>query len=797
MAHAIESIKQRRQKIRGASGSQVAYGLVQRQPRAESLSTFQILRRRTQPSLIVKESRVVGFKEDAEVLMGQLLSQEEGRCIISIVGIEGTGKKTLARLIFDDEAVEDHFSCRVFVSVSPSWTVEKLLDEIATQSEINIMGGQQDTLRILATTKYLIVLDGIQFRTSHFLDTLTEAIPDMSTGSRILLTTRNASIVAPHAAARSFVHHLQLLDDENSWILFKRSLIVDIPLPPKLIEVGKKIVAKCGGLPSEILRTTTLLSRRDVTDEGWKEQLKQPNPVENPWAETLGTNLPLYLKRCLFYLELFPANFGIPVRRLVVLWVAEGLVQHGKHQEAPEQVAERYLTELIDLNMLQVAKRKPNGKVKTCRLPNSLRDLLVIKANELRFPQVSTSTDLNPTNSRIRQVADRFDEKDIWHKHIHVSNRNDSASLRNYYKDVLSFLSFDAREGSKPGQDISKFLNLCIWSNCLLLLRVLDLEGVHKPELPENISKLTLLRYLGLRWTYLQSLPSSIGNLLKLQTIDLKHTYIHTLTSSIWKMELRHLFLSETYRTRFPSKPKSAGDSLSDLQTLWGLFVDEGTPVKGDLDKLVNIKRLGIACQSMSLDENAMNSQLDAVADWILKLEKLKSLRLKSRDEKGQPWNLHLNSLQNHTDLTDLYLLGRLSGPSILSRFPPNLSELTLSHSKLEDDPMQILKDLENLRSLSLLAESYLGERLFCNSQSFPKLHVLKVWNLEQLEEWKIEKEALPSLIQLEIRACSRMTKLPEGLPHVNTLLELKLTNMPKQIDVDQTLLNCDVQRDN
>lgn len=46
-------------------------------------------------------------------------------------------------------------------------------------------------------------------------------------------------------------------------------------------------------------------------------------------------------------LGLFPQNFEIPARRLIVLWVAEGLVHPMEEKEAPEDVAERYLTMLI------------------------------------------------------------------------------------------------------------------------------------------------------------------------------------------------------------------------------------------------------------------------------------------------------------------------------------------------------------------------------------------------------------------------------------------------------------------
>ena len=38
---------------------------------------------------------------------------------------------------------------------------------------------------------------------------------------------------------------------------------------------------------------------------------------------------------------------------------------------------------------------------------------------------------------------------------------------------------------------------------------------------------------------------------------------------------------------------------------------------------------------------------------------------------------------------------------------------------------------------------------------------------------------ALPRLRDLEIRSCAKLRKLPDGLQHVKTLQELKLSNMP------------------
>ncbi|KAK2457401.1 disease resistance protein RPM1 [Trifolium repens] len=801
-----------RNKIEDAYRRRKAYGLVQIQSRV--VSEIQILRARTCPSLIARESSVVGFDDDTQVLMTELLTDEKRRCITWIVGIRGTGKTTLAKLIFEDNTVVAHFQRRLWVSLPSDCTTNQFVAEVGKEAAKLITVVEEEILSTdcvlanLAHTKYLIVVDGITEISQVYLDTLNQAIPDMSTGSRVIFTTRNANVVQ-HAAGTSFVHPLQLLDDETSWRLFTRHLKVDIPpeSETKLIKVGKEIVMKCGGLPSQILKMSDLLSHKDVMHEEWSSVLggQQLNEDQiQSWSETLdtiNTNLPSYLRRCLFYFVLFPAEFGIPVRRLVVLWVAENLVHQTEDDEVPlELVAERYLTELIDQNMVQVAKRKPNGKVKTCRLPSALRQLWLTNANKSRFLQGRRSamdSNVDPKMSIIRRVADHLDKDDIWNDHIH-GDITDSTSLPTYYQNVLSFLSFDTQEGSKPGQQVGNFLKGCISSDCLLLLRVLDLERVYKPKLPNCIARLSRLRYLGLRWTYLESLPSSISKLLKLQTLDLKHTYIHTLPTSIWKMELRHLFLSETYRTKFPPQPK--GNSLSDLQTLWGLFVDEESPVKGGLDRLVNITKLGLACQSMSLNQESMIAQLEAVADWITTLEYLQSLRLKSRDEEGQPWILHLKSFEKNVNLTDMYLLGSWNSSSLpLSQFPLSLVELTLSHSKLQDDPMKLLKDFPNLQTLCLLAESYVGTTMVCESQSFPRLQLLKLWVLEQLEEWTVEPGALPCLRQLEIRSCPRLQMLPDGLKHVNTLLELKLTNMPMEINAEAHNIppNCQVVQTN
>ena len=221
--------------------------------------------------------------------------------------------------------------------------------------------------------------------------------------------------------------------------------------------------------------------------------------------------------------------------------------------------------------MIQVAEKKIDGRVKTCCLPSALR--------EHNFCQ-STST-----NNRI---ADYFDNYSESYDDVHGNTNSPGFNVR--YKNLISYLSFDTREGNIPGEYIGNFLQRGIASACFHRLLVLDLERVFRPQLPNNIEKLVDLRYLGLRWTYLETIPSSIGKLRSL-LLDVKHIYVRTLPSSIWKLrKLRHLYLNQSHRSKFVYQ--QSGSSLNNLQTLWGLFLDDDSDVKNGLNRLLGLRKL-------------------------------------------------------------------------------------------------------------------------------------------------------------------------------------------------------------
>ncbi|MCI14167.1 disease resistance protein, partial [Trifolium medium] len=211
------------------------------------------------------------------------------------------------------------------------------------------------------------------------------------------------------------------------------------------------------------------------------------------------------MRNCLYYFTKFPLDYEISARRLINLWVGEGLVEQN-NQETPEDTAESYLEDFRDRGMIQVVAQKSNGKIKTCCLPSMLREIILQNSNRTNHSQYF-DTHLD------QRFAYNFDDHGL------------DAAVRN--KGIpVSVLFFDKQEGREPGKRVGNILSTGIASEQFLKTRVLDLECIFRPRLPKTLSKLNNLKYLSLRWTYLEELPLCICKLLKLETLDLKHTCI-------------------------------------------------------------------------------------------------------------------------------------------------------------------------------------------------------------------------------------------------------------------------------
>jgi disease resistance protein RPM1 len=78
-------------------------------------------------SLFTKEDEVVGIEYTRDELVSWLVEEAFKRFVISIVGMGGIGKTTLATKVYENELVERHFDYRVWITVSQSYNVQKIL----------------------------------------------------------------------------------------------------------------------------------------------------------------------------------------------------------------------------------------------------------------------------------------------------------------------------------------------------------------------------------------------------------------------------------------------------------------------------------------------------------------------------------------------------------------------------------------------------------------------------------------------------------------------------------------------
>ena len=90
-----------------------------------------------------------------------------------------------------------------------------------------------------------------------------------------------------------------------------------------LISLKEKILRKCDGSPQAIVILAGLLSTRNLTE--WSSVIEHAFLEENILASSYE-DLPPQIKPCFLYLGLFPRAFQISVRRLLHLWLAEGLL---------------------------------------------------------------------------------------------------------------------------------------------------------------------------------------------------------------------------------------------------------------------------------------------------------------------------------------------------------------------------------------------------------------------------------------------------------------------------------------
>ncbi|RWR84800.1 Disease resistance protein [Cinnamomum micranthum f. kanehirae] len=732
----------------------------------------------------VEETNIVGIEDEVEKISKMMLIGGGARAsVVSILGMGGLGKTTLATKLFNDKRIRRHFECYAWIYVSQEFMVRDLLydlikciktlssDDIVKLKSMKEEELREELLDCLKGRHYFIVIDDIWSREAW--DGIKASFPSENNGSRIMLTTRKKD-VALRADPQSQPYELRLLTDEECWeLLCKKALLgaVSEGNLEELEEAGRDIAKRCCGLPLAVVVIGGLLSRKEKSVYEWNKVRKSIEwHLKEGEDQILGilalsyNDLPYYLKMCFLYFAAFPEDSSIDATELFRLWVAEGFVQE-RGDETLEEVAEDYLLELIHRSLIQVTKRHFTGRVKKCRIHDLLRELAIKKAKEDLFLDVNSVKGHSASPTTARRLA-------ITHhaicKHISVSCLNEQ----------LRSLFFSAQHQEKFKRAMFKSLS----SGGFKFLRVMQIANMHISMLPDGIGSLIFLRYLSITFKkqikmlprtfkkQIEMLPSTLYKLHNMQSLVIRTAFSCTtipIHDGICEMtQLRHL---DIYDGSFSPEAKHMRlNQLTNLQTLSFMKVDDW--IGGDFDELTSLRSLGLY--------GNLEEYQTALSNFLGKQENLESLRLSVDSTHWIPTQITSSHLHH---LEKLHLSGGLKKVPTLQNVAPNLTKLVLICSLLNDDPMAILEKLPKLKVLKLRARSYNGEKMYCSANGFPALVVFKVDGLEYLKDWTVEEGAIANLKRLEICRCGNLKMIPEGFRHVTTLQELVLRLQPPE----------------
>ncbi|WVZ14978.1 hypothetical protein V8G54_012544 [Vigna mungo] len=719
-------------------------------------------------SSLAVESVIYGRDADKEMIFNWLTSDTDNHnhlSILSIVGMGGSGKTTLAQHVYNDQRMETKFDIRAWVCVSDHFdvfTVTKTILEAITKSkddsgDLEMVHGRLKGK--VSGKKFLLVLDDVWNEKLEEWEAVRTPLSYGAPGSRILVTTRIEKVASN---MRCEVHHLKQLEENECWKVFNKQALKDddLELNDEKKEIGRRIVEKCKGLPLA-LKTIGSLLRTKSSILDWKSVLEShiwdlSKEVELMPALLLSyQHLPSHLKRCFAYCALFPKDHEFLKEELILLWMGEGFLYHSQQNKNLLEIGEQYFDDLLTRSFF---------------FPSSF---------ELHFVMHDLLNDLAKYVCADFCFRLKFDKGNCIPKITrHFSFAHD---------DIRYFDSFGSLTDAKRLRSFVQITNDCLFPG---------LPGPFEILISEVFSKLKFLRVLSLKGYYgLKEVSDSVGNLKHLHSLDLSSTRIQKLPDSVGL--LYNLLI---LRLNGCLNLKELPSSLHKLTKLRCLeFERTGvTKIPMHFAELKNLHVLNMFC--VGRNSEFSTKELGGInLHGRLSINELQNIVNPSDALEANLKNKHLVELNliwnsNHIPddprkekkvLENLQPSNQLERFSIRSycgtQFPSWVFDNSLSNLvslELKDckyilclPPLGLLSSLKTLEITALNGIVSIGVEFYGNNtSSFKSLERLLFFDMKEWEEWECKTTSFPRLEELVIHDCPKLKGLSEQLLHLKAL---------------------------
>ncbi|XP_065871349.1 putative disease resistance protein RGA3 [Euphorbia lathyris] len=558
------------------------------------------------PTDSIFDNSVVGRKADVAEIVNLLTSSyNEQLTVVSIVGMGGIGKTTLAKLVCQKvmALTRKPFDFTIWVC-SDNFSEHKMLGEILRSLNASMQGlTNKDAIlsqlkKELVSKKFLLVLDDVWNKDHSQWDLLKALLSRIcrNNGNAILVTTRKEEVASVMGTSSQRIYRLNSLSNDECWFILKERAFgkVTKPVPSILEVIGRDIAKKCTGIPL-IAKVLGGIMGFDRDEETWLKIrdaiLLKEGDVLIAMFERILHHLPSYLKPWFAFCSTFPKGFLIRKEELIWLWMAEGIVESF-------DMGSKCFDALLATSVFQDEERDAYGDIILCKMHNLVHDPLLVSRSETSsiyhlyvddqvVPYLGDTLRIGAKKLRTILVGGVPNQK-IWTMerlrslHLNVSDMEVLPSSIGKMKH-LRYLDVSISKTKELPESITKLYNL----------QTLNLSNSSITELPEFITKLFNLQTLNLSNSSIKKLPESISKLHSLQTLNVSSSNIKELPESINK--LHNLQTLDVSDSNIKELPESISE-LCNLQTLKFLECKELTKLpRNKINNLFSLKHIAFS----------------------------------------------------------------------------------------------------------------------------------------------------------------------------------------------------------